>query len=292
MLTLPSSGSLIEGRLAGRGWLGQRERRRDVAGWVRRLAVGTLALAVLVVAPVSAQASQSAEQELAEKYSPVLSLESQQRQCGPGEAYRPTSVGIVLGRPGVLLRDSSGNVARRAPAASDLWRHAKGGYYIDLPGEAGRWRRGGQTFRATRRVYAQNLPTFAAAGAIFVPVYLAAAAIQWVVFHLSGIAPLIALDGRHGAVTAFLAVLIGGVGGLFASVIATAVVAVILDETDAGRRILAGQAYRRVLRRLRPLTRGMVTEIGTVTLLTTQWSESPSRSTGSSGGRYSQRRAC
>ena len=470
----------------------------------------------------------------------MLSLEPQQRECGPGEAYRPTSVGIVLGRPGVLLRDSSGNVARRAPAASDLWRHAKGGYYIDLPGDPlnpgcgyakqfrawndgrepsayahvatdpaypgrlaveywfyytfndftdkhesdwemaqvdfvaptaaaalrtgpyevdlsqhaggersswtdsklqrqgthqviydatgshanyfgsalylgrgaregfgcddtrtattrlqlqtvllpdvvpssagapyawlafeGRWgqeesgindgptgpaskpqwsapiqwavglrntsvelpggrtfgvsvgnffcgavtggaaildwslihplpfivllllvlgallgaasattwrppdphplrrrRQGGQIFRATRRVYAQNLPIFAAAGAIFVPVYLAAATIQWVVFHLSGIAPLIALDGRHGAVTALLAILIGGVGGLFASVIATAVVAVILDEIDAGRLILAGQAYRRVLRRLRPLTRGMVTEVGTVTLLT------------------------
>jgi len=514
--------------------------KSQVVGWVRRLAVGTLALAVLVVAPACAQASQSAEQQLAEKYAPVLSLEPQQRQCGPGEAYRPTSVGIVLGRPGVLLRDSSGNVARRAPAASDLWRQAKGGYYIDLPGDPlnpgcgyekqfrawndgrepsvyahvatdpaypgrlaveywfyytfndftdkhesdwemaqvdfdapnaseallkgpyevdlsqhaggersawtdtklekhgthpviydatgshanyfgsglylgrgaregfgcddtrtatkrlqlqtvllpdvvpssatapyawlafdGRWgqkesgindgptgpaskpqwsapiqwaaglrdtslevpggrtfgvsvgnffcgavtggaaildwslihplpfilllllflgalvgaaaattwrppdphplrrrRQGGQIFRATRRVYAQNLPTFAAAGAIFVPVYLAAAAIQWVIFHLSGIAPLIALDGRHGAVTAFLAVLIGGVGGLFASVIATAVVAVILDEIDAGRRILAGQAYRRVLRRLRPLTRGMVTELGTVIVLT------------------------
>jgi len=514
--------------------------KSQVVGWVRRLAVGTLALAVLVVAPACAQASQSAEQQLAEKYAPVLSLEPQQRQCGPGEAYRPTSVGIVLGRPGVLLRDSSGNVARRAPAASDLWRQAKGGYYIDLPGDPlnpgcgyekqfrawndgrepsvyahvatdpaypgrlaveywfyytfndftdkhesdwemaqvdfdapnaseallkgpyevdlsqhaggersawtdtklekhgthpviydatgshanyfgsglylgrgaregfgcddtrtatkrlqlqtvllpdvvpssatapyawlafdGRWgqkesgindgptgpaskpqwsapiqwaaglrdtslevpggrtfgvsvgnffcgavtggaaildwslihplpfilllllflgalvgaaaattwrppdphplrrrRQGGQIFRATRRVYARNLPTFAAAGAIFVPVYLAAAAIQWVIFHLSGIAPLIALDGRHGAVTAFLAVLIGGVGGLFASVIATAVVAVILDEIDAGRRILAGQAYRRVLRRLRPLTRGMVTELGTVIVLT------------------------
>ena len=131
-----------------------------------------------------------------------------------------------------------------------------------------RRRQGGQIFRATTRVYAQNLPTFAAAGAIFIPVYLVAAAIQWVIFHLSSIAPLIALDGRHGAVTAFLAVLIGGIGGLFASVIATAAVAVILDEIDAGRRILAGQAYRRVLRRLRPLTRGMLTELGTVILLT------------------------
>jgi hypothetical protein len=131
-----------------------------------------------------------------------------------------------------------------------------------------RRRQGGQIFRATTRVYVRNLPTFAAAGVIFVPVYLVAASIQWVIFHVSSVAPLIALDGRHGAVTAFLAVLIGGIGGLFASVIATAVVAVILDEIDAGRRILAGQAYRRVLRRVRPLTRGLLTELAMVLLLT------------------------
>jgi hypothetical protein len=129
-------------------------------------------------------------------------------------------------------------------------------------------RQGGQIFRATTRIYAEHLPTFAAAGAIFVPVYLIAAGIQWVLFHITSVAPLIALDGRHGAVTAFLAVLIGGVGGLFASVVATAAVAVILNEIDAGRRILAGQAYRRVFRRLRPLARGMVTEIIMVLLLT------------------------
>jgi ABC-type sugar transport system permease subunit len=78
----------------------------------------------------------------------------------------------------------------------------------------------------------------------------------------------VALDGRHGAVTAFLAVLIGGIGGLFASVITTGAVAVILEEIDAGRRIMAGQAYGRVLRRLRPLLRGMFTELVMVILLT------------------------
>ena len=100
------------------------------------------------------------------------------------------------------------------------------------------------------------------------PVYLAAAGIQWVVFHLSSAAPLVALDGRHGAVTALLAVLIGGIGGLFASVITTGAVAVILEEIDAGRRIMAGQAYGRVLRRLRPLLRGMLTELVMAILLT------------------------
>jgi hypothetical protein len=77
-------------------------------------------------------------------------------------------------------------------------------------------RQGGQIFRATTRGYIQNLPTFAAAGAIFLPVYLVAAKVQWVIFHLSSIAPLTP-HGRHGAVTAFLAVLSGGIGGLFAS---------------------------------------------------------------------------
>ena len=129
-------------------------------------------------------------------------------------------------------------------------------------------RQGGQIFRATTRIYVEHLPMFAAAGAIFVPVYLVAAGVQWVLFHITSVAPLIALDGRHGAATAFLAILIGGVGGLFASVIATAAVAVILNEIDAGRRILAGQAYRRVFRRLRPLARGMATEILMVVLLT------------------------
>jgi hypothetical protein len=128
-------------------------------------------------------------------------------------------------------------------------------------------RQGGQIFRATTRVYAEHLPTFAAAGAIFVPVYLAAAGIQWVIFHLTSAAPLVALDGRHGAVTAFVALLVGGIGGLFASVIATAAVAVIMDEIDGGRRILAGQAYRRVFRRLRPLLKGMLTELAMVFLL-------------------------
>jgi hypothetical protein len=131
-----------------------------------------------------------------------------------------------------------------------------------------RRRQGGQIFRATPRIYGSNFAIFAAAGAIFVPVYLVAAGIQWVIFHLTSVAPLVALDGRHGAVTAFVAILLGGVGGLFASVIVTGAVAVILDERDAGRRILAGQAYRRVFRRWRPLLRGMLTELGMVLLLT------------------------
>jgi hypothetical protein len=520
-----------------RGWAKSGD-RRDRARRLGRLVGVAVLLAGVLASAGPAHASQSAAEQLVESYSPVLSLATQQKPCGPGEAYRPTSVDIVLGRPDVLLRDSNGNVVKRGPTAADLWRH-RDGYYLDLPGNPlnpgcgyerqfrawndgrkptvyahvatdpaypgklavefwfyytfndftdkhesdwemaqvdfdapdaadallkgpyevdvsqhaggersgwrdaklekqgthpvifdatgshanyfgralylgrgaregfgcddtrtartrlhlqtvllpevpatasapyawlafrGRWgqkerginngptgpaakpqwsapiqwaaglrdtslelpsgttlgvsvggffcgavtngaivfnwalvhplpfiallilllgglvgsarattwrppnahplrrrRQAGQIYRASTRIYFQNLLTFAAAGAIFIPVYLLAAAIQWVIFHLTAVAPLIALDGRHGAGTAFLALVLGGVGGLFASVIATGAVAVILEELDSGRRILAGQAYRRVLGRLRPLTRGMLTELGTVLLLT------------------------
>jgi hypothetical protein len=504
----------------------------------RRAGPLALALILLAAAPAAAQAAQSSEQQLAAKYSPVLSLEPQPKPCGSGEAYRPTSVDIVLGRQAVALRGPNGKVVKQAPNASDLWALA-GGYYLDLPGNPlkpacgyekqfgdwndsrqpsvyahvagdqshpgklavqywlyytfndftdkhesdwemaqvdfdastaeealrkgpyevdlsqhaggersewtdsklekqgihpviydatgshanyfgsalylgrgskegfgcddtrkatmrvplqtvllpeipssasapyawlafqGRWgqeerginngptgpgmkeqwtapiewadglrdtsvelpsartfgldvggffcgavtggaialnwslihplpflallllvvagllgsvqrttwrppdphplrrpRGGGQIFRATTRLYAENLATFIAAGAIFVPFLLVAAGMQWVVFHLTSIAPLVALDGRHGAVTAFLAVLMGGVGGLFASVIATATVAVVLREIDAGRRILAAEAYREVFHRLRELAGGMAREFAMIILLT------------------------
>ena len=106
-----------------------------LAALVRRLAFAALALAALVVSPACARASQSAALQLADRYSPVLSIDAQRKPCGPGEAYRPTSVDIVLGRKDVLLRDSSGHAVARGPTASDLWHHAKGGYYIDLPGD-------------------------------------------------------------------------------------------------------------------------------------------------------------
>ncbi|HET7051779.1 MAG TPA: hypothetical protein VFI54_26145, partial [Solirubrobacteraceae bacterium] len=85
--------------------------------------------------PARAQGPQSSEQQLlAAEYSPVLSLDPQRAPCGPGEAYRPTSVDIVLGRQGVVLRDSHGKVVKRAPTSADLWRHPVG-YYLDFPGD-------------------------------------------------------------------------------------------------------------------------------------------------------------
>ncbi len=99
-----------------------------------RVAVAlTLVLVVtFCTAPAGAQASSPAEQ-LAERYSPELNFEPQARECGPGEAYRPASVDILLGRKGVVLRNSAGQVTKAAPTAADIFGRGES-YYLDFPG--------------------------------------------------------------------------------------------------------------------------------------------------------------
>ncbi len=98
-----------------------------------RLIGASLAAILLLAAPAWARGADSAAQQLAATYSPVLSLEPQPKPCGSGEAYRPTRVDLVLGRQDVVLRDPHGKVVRRAPTSRDLWALAEG-YYLDLPG--------------------------------------------------------------------------------------------------------------------------------------------------------------
>lgn len=128
-------------------------------------------------------------------------------------------------------------------------------------------RGGGQIIGAAARLYKRDLWTFLALGLVFVPVAVLAAAIQWVLFHLTGLSSFVALDGRKGAVTILFTVLIGDIGAAFASVLAMAAVAVVLQEEAAGRRISAMQAARTVRARLRPLAAATVIQYAVVVLL-------------------------
>ena len=53
---------------------------------------------LVALAPCVAHAAQSADEQLANRYSPILALQPQEKPCGEGEPYRPTSVDIELGR--------------------------------------------------------------------------------------------------------------------------------------------------------------------------------------------------
>ncbi|MBV9604280.1 MAG: hypothetical protein JO027_04205 [Solirubrobacterales bacterium] len=148
-----------------------------------------------------------------------------------------------------------------APARRTTWRPAN-------PDPMRARRGGGQIIGAAARLYRRDLRTFLTLGLVFVPVAVLAAAVQWVLFHLTGLSSFVALDGKQGAVTILFTVMIGDIGAAFAAVLATAAVAVVLQEETGGRRISAKQAARTVRARLRPLAAATLIQYGVVLLMT------------------------
>jgi hypothetical protein len=129
-------------------------------------------------------------------------------------------------------------------------------------------RSGGQILNASLKLYARHRHTFLTLGLIFIPVGVLTAALQWVLFHLTGLGSLVALDGRRGAVTVLFSVMIGDIGIVLATVLATAWVTVVLHEMAHHRRVTVAQAVRATRHRLRPLAAATVTQYGVVLLLT------------------------
>jgi hypothetical protein len=128
-------------------------------------------------------------------------------------------------------------------------------------------RGGGQILRAAGRLHRHNPALFATTGAIFIPASLVAAGIQWLMFNVTPIHPLVALDGRGGPVTAFIALVTGGIGAALASVITTAAVAFALQRVDAGRPVSGMDSFRAAFARIRELTLAMAKQYGFAILL-------------------------
>ena len=98
----------------------------------RRARFLTLGLITAALAATPAHAAGSPEQELADRYAPVLAFQEQKEECGDGEPYRPISVDAVLGNPDVMLRGPN-KVAQKAPTAADIYGLSEG-FYLDFPG--------------------------------------------------------------------------------------------------------------------------------------------------------------
>lgn len=97
---------------------------------VRALGVVACFATILVS---GAGAAGSAEQQLAEKYAPVVGLKEHEPCAGTGEPYRPVPVETVLGQPDVVLLGPDGAVVKKAPTAADLYGKGED-YWLDFPG--------------------------------------------------------------------------------------------------------------------------------------------------------------
>jgi hypothetical protein len=92
------------------------------------------ALVLPAVVARTAAAASSPQQQLADRYAPVVALKQQSEPCSSdGEPYRPVPVDPVFARSDVRLVDPSGRLIRTAPTAADLYGRDDQ-TYLDLPG--------------------------------------------------------------------------------------------------------------------------------------------------------------
>ncbi|MGB7819774.1 MAG: hypothetical protein WBL35_13710 [Ornithinibacter sp.] len=102
----------------------------------RRLtAAAAIALVAAVVLPSTAVADIVDEQNLADRYAPVVRLVEQDEKCGPGEPFLPTDVDTILDNDTVALRGPwlTDDLVKIAPSGQDLGRGLPG-YHLDFPG--------------------------------------------------------------------------------------------------------------------------------------------------------------
>ena len=118
-------------------------RARLTLGLVLVLALG-LGLSLPASAQEPGRASQtasstdSAAQQLADRYVPIVRVRTQPAPCSSdGEPFVPMPVDPVLGNPHVALRvvGKGDPVVKWAPTASDLYESGSA-FYLDLPGDA------------------------------------------------------------------------------------------------------------------------------------------------------------
>jgi hypothetical protein len=135
----------------------------------RRSVVCAAALASVLTAQAAAAAGP--EQELADRYSPVVALKKSEGPCGAevvkGEPYRPTTVDIVLDNEEVTLRgpEKGHPVVKRAPTAADLY--GKGArYFLNFPGNP---LRPGCTYERDGKQFAAGRPSIAYAHIVTEP---------------------------------------------------------------------------------------------------------------------------
>jgi len=93
-------------------------------------------LTIAVPGVADAQEATDVEQQLAERFAPVVMVTPQDHNCDTsGEPFRPSSVDIVLDNPEVFLRQVGNDdpVAMSAPSAADIYDRREGWAWCSVP---------------------------------------------------------------------------------------------------------------------------------------------------------------
>jgi Vacuolar protein sorting-associated protein 62 len=137
-----------------------------------------------------------------------------------------------------------------------------------VPLRASRRRPWGALVTSAFRMYVSRPLLFLGIGLLFIPVGLITALIQYLIFSVGGLHPLVEVSGSSNTIVAELAAGLGVVLTLLALTLVQAAATVAVVDLDAERAVSPLAAYRQALGRVRPLLAGLAIAVIFVTLLT------------------------
>jgi hypothetical protein len=148
-----------------------------------------------------------------------------------------------------------------------IWLCSRTSWRPATPLRVRRRRAWGQLVTSAFRMYRDHPRLFLGIGLLFIPVGLVTAGLQYLLFRLGSLAPLVESAGRTNAFVEALVVGLGVLTTLLALTIVQAATAAAIAELDEQRSPTARQAYRVAVSRIRPLLRALATAIVVVLVL-------------------------
>jgi hypothetical protein len=138
-------------------------------------------------------------------------------------------------------------------AALALWLASRTRWEPAEPLPVRRYRRWGAIVRSARRLYWSDLRLFLGLGLLFLPLGLLITGVQYLIFRVGGLSPLVSSAGAANGFVAGLAFLLGVLLTVVGLAIVQAATAFAIASKDEGPRLGAVAAYRKALEHRRPL---------------------------------------
>ena len=148
-----------------------------------------------------------------------------------------------------------------------IWLGSRTRWSPTAPFRVRRRRPWGALITSSMRMYASHPKLFLEIGLLFIPIGFITAGIQYLLFQVGTLAPLVNSVGSTNAFVDTLVFLLGLLTTLLGLTIVQAATAIAIVELDANRTITARQVYRLALRRARPLLRALGVAIVVITIL-------------------------
>jgi hypothetical protein len=179
--------------------------------------------------------------------------------------------GAIAGGSEVLRRvkanPGAGIVVIGGLAVLLSWALTRTAWSRSAPLPLARRRRWGHLVRAATAMLADHPRLFLGIGLLFIPLGLIITLVQWLVFRVAALAPLVEETGERNAFTASLALGLGLTFTLLGFAIVQAATAWAAGEVDRGRRVRARDAYRAALPSLPAVVVALLALAATVLVL-------------------------